>query len=108
MPTDEEQLLSDALAVQQAGAFSVVLECVPAELAEKITQTLDIPTIGIGAGKQCDGQVLVLTDMLGLTQEPPRFVKKYADLQSTISNAASRYRDEVQSGDFPGSEHSYK
>jgi 3-methyl-2-oxobutanoate hydroxymethyltransferase len=105
---DEEQLLSDALAVQQAGAFSVVLECVPAELAEKMTQTLDIPTIGIGAGKQCDGQVLVLTDMLGLTQEPPRFVKKYADLQSTIANAASRYRDEVQSGDFPGSEHSYK
>ena len=105
---DEERLLSDALAVQQAGAFSVVLECVPAELAEKITQTLDIPTIGIGAGKQCDGQVLVLTDMLGLTQEPPRFVKKYADLRDTIANAASRYRDEVQSGDFPGSEHSYK
>ena len=104
---DEEALLSDALAVQQAGAFSVVLECVPADLADKITQALDIPTIGIGAGNQCDGQVLVLPDMLGLTPEPPRFVKKYADLHKTIADAATRYRDEVQSGKFPDSEHSY-
>ena len=105
---DEERLLSDALAVQQAGAFSVVLECVPAELAEKITEQLEIPTIGIGAGNQCDGQVLVLTDMLGLTPEAPRFVKQYADLQNIISTAATQYRQEVESGDFPGSEHSYK
>jgi len=105
---DEERLLSDALAVQQAGAFSVVLECVPAELAEKITEQLEIPTIGIGAGNQCDGQVLVLTDMLGLTPEAPRFVKHYADLQNIISTAATQYRQEVESGDFPGSEHSYK
>ncbi|MEL0095537.1 MAG: 3-methyl-2-oxobutanoate hydroxymethyltransferase [Planctomycetaceae bacterium] len=105
---DEEALLSDALAVQQAGAFSVVLECVPADLADKITQALDIPTIGIGAGNQCDGQVLVLPDMLGLTPEPPRFVKKYADLHKTIADAATRYRDEVQSGKFPDSEHSYQ
>ena len=105
---DEERLLSDALAVQQAGAFSVVLECVPAELAKKITEALDIPTIGIGAGQQCDGQVLVLTDMLGLTPEPPRFVKKYADLHNTIAEAASQYRQDVQSGDFPGPEHTYK
>ena len=105
---DEERLLNDALAVQQAGAFSVVLECVPAELAEKITTALDIPTIGIGAGSQCDGQVLVLTDMLGLTTEAPRFVKRYANLQDTISEAAKQYREEVQSGEFPASEHSYK
>ena len=105
---DEERLLNDALAVQQAGAFSVVLECVPAELAEKITTALDIPTIGIGAGSQCDGQVLVLSDMLGLTTEAPRFVKQYANLQDTISEAARQYREEVQSGEFPASEHSYK
>ena len=105
---DEERLLNDALAVQQAGAFSVVLECVPAELAEKITTALDIPTIGIGAGSQCDGQVLVLTDMLGLTTEAPRFVKQYANLQDTISEAARQYREEVQSGEFPASEHSYQ
>ena len=92
---------------QQAGAFSVVLECVPAELAEKITTALDIPTIGIGAGSQCDGQVLVLTDMLA-RQPRPRFVKQYANLQDTISEAARQYREEVQSGEFPASEHSYQ
>ncbi|WP_366768169.1 3-methyl-2-oxobutanoate hydroxymethyltransferase [uncultured Microbacterium sp.] len=77
-------------------------------MAEKITEQLEIPTIGIGAGNQCDGQVLVLTDMLGLTPEAPRFVKQYADLQNIISTAATQYRQEVESGDFPGSEHSYK
>ena len=106
---DEEQLLNDAQAAQDAGAFSIVLECIPKSVAAKITQTLHIPTIGIGAGTECDGQVLVTQDMLGLTSGyVPRFVKKYADLEATVAHAITKYRDEVRDGTFPGDEQSYR
>jgi 3-methyl-2-oxobutanoate hydroxymethyltransferase len=103
---DAEQLLDDAQAVEQAGAFAVVLECIPAGVAKRITATLRIPTIGIGAGAGCDGQVLVWHDLLGLTPcRLPRHVKEYADLKRTIVQAVSQYRDEVREGKFPGEEH---
>jgi 3-methyl-2-oxobutanoate hydroxymethyltransferase len=106
---DEERLLADALAAQDAGAFAVVVECVAAPLAAAITRRLRIPTIGIGAGAECDGQVLVVHDMLGLTSGyVPRFVKQFADLRSTITGAVERYRDEVRRGEFPGSDQSFR
>jgi 3-methyl-2-oxobutanoate hydroxymethyltransferase len=106
---DEENLLRDALAAQEAGAFGIVLECIPTPLANRITQQLAIPTIGIGAGNGCDGQVLVLHDMLGLTVgRVPRFVKQYAQLRTTITDAVRQYIDDVQGGEFPGPEHSYQ
>jgi 3-methyl-2-oxobutanoate hydroxymethyltransferase len=106
---DEENLLRDAHAVQEAGAFSVVLECIPGQLAARITQELTIPTIGIGAGAECDGQVLVLHDMLGLTAgRVPRFVKPYAELGSVIGEAVRSYVADVQNGQFPGPEHAFK
>ncbi len=106
---DEEQLMTDAKAAQDAGAFSIVLECVPAAVARKITQTVRVPTIGIGAGPDCDGQVLVINDLLGITSGyVPRFVKAYADLKATITGAVTRYRDEVRGGEFPGEEHFFK
>jgi len=106
---DENALLQDARAAAEAGAFSVVLECVPTQVAQHITEHVDIPTIGIGAGPQCDGQVLVLHDVLGLTCDyVPRFVKAYADLQTEITGAVSKFRDEVRHGQFPGPEHGYK
>jgi 3-methyl-2-oxobutanoate hydroxymethyltransferase len=105
---DEAALLHDARAAAEAGAFSVVLECIPTAAAERITAALSIPTIGIGAGAQCDGQVLVLHDLLGITSGyMPRFVKAYADLKSTVVDAVRQFRDEVREGAFPGSEHSY-
>ena len=100
---DREQLLADAKAAQQAGAFAMVLECIPADLARQVTQAVSIPTIGIGAGPDCDGQVLVLHDLLGLTEDHvPRHVKAYANLKAAISLAVSQYRDEVRNGQFPG------
>lgn len=106
---DEERLLADARAAQQAGAFSMVLECIPETIAAKITEMLSIPTIGIGAGAACDGQVLVVNDLLGLTSGyVPRFVKKFADLQSIITDAATHYRDEVRTGTFPGNDQTFK
>lgn len=106
---EAERILEDALAVEDAGAFSVVLEGIPAALGTRITTELKIPTIGIGAGPECDGQVLVVNDMLGLTpgQRPPKFVKKYADLEKTIGEAASRYIKDVEKGAFPAKKHSY-
>jgi 3-methyl-2-oxobutanoate hydroxymethyltransferase len=104
-----EQLLADAEAVQQAGAFAVVLECIPDELARRITASLRIPTIGIGAGAGCDGQILVLHDLLGLScGRPPHHVKAYADLSGVISQAVARYRDEVRRGIFPGPEQTFQ
>jgi 3-methyl-2-oxobutanoate hydroxymethyltransferase len=104
-----EQLLADAHAVQEAGAFAVVLEMVPAELAAKVTQELSIPTIGIGAGAGCDAQVLVWPDMAGLNGgRVPRFVKRYADLRGELLRAAREYADEVRGGVFPGPEHSFE
>jgi 3-methyl-2-oxobutanoate hydroxymethyltransferase len=105
MQRDEAALLADAAAAADAGAFAMVLECVPAALAEKITGKLAIPTIGIGAGAGCDGQVLVTHDLLGLTTGyVPRFAKAYADLKTTITDAVGRYCEDVASGAFPGPE----
>ncbi|MEU9290117.1 3-methyl-2-oxobutanoate hydroxymethyltransferase [Streptomyces sp. NPDC048275] len=102
-----QQLLRDAKAVQDAGAFAVVLELVPAELAAEVTRTLHIPTVGIGAGPQTDAQVLVWTDMLGLTGgKVPKFVKQYADLREVMGNAAKAFADDVVGGTFPLEEHS--
>jgi 3-methyl-2-oxobutanoate hydroxymethyltransferase len=106
---DEQQLLADARAAQDAGAFAIVLECIPRELAKKITEQVAIPTIGIGAGADCDGQVLVLHDLLGITSGyMPRFVKAYADLRTEITSAVTQYRDEVRSGAFPTKEQWYE
>ena len=105
---DEKQLLADAQAAEQAGAFAIVLECVPAEAAARISQAIKIPTIGIGSGAGCDGQILVLHDLLGLTPgRVPRHVKAYADLKIVIAQAVAQYRDEVRTGAFPGREHSF-
>jgi 3-methyl-2-oxobutanoate hydroxymethyltransferase len=106
---DEERLLRDAAAAEEAGAFSIVLECVPSAIASKITANLRIPTIGIGAGSDCDGQVLVTNDLLGITSGyVPRFVRQYADLQNIILDAVSRYMQEVRDGAFPGVDETYK
>jgi 3-methyl-2-oxobutanoate hydroxymethyltransferase len=96
-----QHLLEDALALEQAGAFALVLECIPAELAGHVTGELRIPTIGIGAGPHCDGQVLVSYDMLGLYEDPPPFVKKYARLREDITRAAKEFVGDVRSGRFP-------
>ena len=102
------QLLADAHAVQSAGAFSVVLEGIPLKLARRITAELAIPTIGIGAGPYCDGQVLVIHDILGLCEKySPKFVKKYADVKSVIAEAVTSYISEVKGGEFPKEEHSF-
>jgi 3-methyl-2-oxobutanoate hydroxymethyltransferase len=106
---DEAKLMEDALAVEQAGAFAVVLECIPTELAQKITAALKIPTIGIGAGSGCDGQILVTHDMLGLFEElRPRFVKQYADLGRDMVRAVEAYCREVREGTFPAAEHGFR
>ena len=101
-------LISDALALQDAGAFAVVLEAVPADLAERVTKELLVPTIGIGAGIGCDAQVLVWTDMAGLTAGAPlTFVKRYADLRGVLTEATRAYAEDVREGRFPGPEHSF-
>jgi 3-methyl-2-oxobutanoate hydroxymethyltransferase len=106
---DEARLLEDAQAIAHAGAFAVVLECVPAEVAEKVTKAIPVPTIGIGAGAGCDGQVLVTHDILGLFEElRPRFVKQYAELGRDIVRAAEEYCREVRQGTFPAAEHSFR
>ncbi|MFE5026500.1 3-methyl-2-oxobutanoate hydroxymethyltransferase [Streptomyces sp. NPDC056656] len=104
---DAHRLLRDAKAAQDAGAFAVVLELVPAELAAEVTRSLNIPTVGIGAGAECDAQVLVWTDMLGLTGgKMPRFVKQYADLRGVMGEAAKAFAQDVVGGTFPQEEHS--
>jgi 3-methyl-2-oxobutanoate hydroxymethyltransferase len=106
---DGQRLHADALAAQEAGAFAVVLECIPSAIAAEITAVLKIPTIGIGAGNQCDGQVLVSSDLLGLTSGyVPKFVKQYVNLRSIIGEAAAKYRDDVQAGRFPSSDQEFK
>ncbi len=103
-----EKLLADALLLEEAGVFALVLECVPAPLAAMITEKISIPTIGIGAGSGCDGQVLVWHDLLGITQDlKPRFVKNYAHLHDDITGALKQYKAEVEKGQFPAAEHSY-
>jgi 3-methyl-2-oxobutanoate hydroxymethyltransferase len=103
-----EQVLADAHAVEDAGAFAVVMEMVPADVAQRVTQELRIPTIGVGAGPHVDGQLLVWTDWAGFTTgRIPRFVKQYADLKGILSEAARTYKDEVKGGQFPTAEHSF-
>jgi 3-methyl-2-oxobutanoate hydroxymethyltransferase len=102
------QLLEDALALQEAGGFAVVLELVPAQVSRLITERLEVPTIGIGAGPHCDGQVLVINDMLGLTPEfRPKYLKRYAELGPIIQTAIETYAQEVRSGTFPDPEHTH-
>jgi 3-methyl-2-oxobutanoate hydroxymethyltransferase len=99
---DRDQLLADATAAAEAGACGVVLECIPAEIAAEITAELAVPTIGIGAGPACDGQVLVLHDLIGLSLDKvPRFVRSYADMKGTLTEAVSAWRRDVEAGDFP-------
>lgn len=106
--TGRKRVLADALAVQEAGAFAVVLEGMPAALAAEITATLKIPTIGIGAGVDCDGQVLVMHDMLGMSDWTPSFVKQYADLGAQASKAARAFAEDVSDAKFPAAEHTYR
>src|SRR5262249_40114744 len=103
------RLLQDAKALQHAGAFAVVLEVVPSEVAAQVTRELDIPTIGIGAGPSCDAQVLVWQDMAGLRSggKSPKFVKEFADIGTVLADAATRYADEVRTGVYPMPEHEY-
>jgi 3-methyl-2-oxobutanoate hydroxymethyltransferase len=106
---DAESLMADATAAEQAGAFAIVLECIPRSIAKDITEQVSIPTIGIGAGADCDGQVLVLHDLLGITTGyVPKFVKAYADLKTEITRAVTAYRDEVRSGKFPAKENTFE
>ena len=102
------KVIEDALAVEEAGAFAVVLEGIPANLAQEVTSRLEIPTIGIGAGVHCDGQVLVMHDLLGLNDWTPSFVKQYANLGAVASQAARAFADEVVNAKFPDALHSYK
>jgi 3-methyl-2-oxobutanoate hydroxymethyltransferase len=103
-----EELLADALALERAGAFAVVLESVPAELGRRVSEALRIPTVGIGAGPHCDAQIMVWQDMAGLTTgRLPRFVKRYADIRAGLLDAASRYATEVADQRYPDTEHSY-
>jgi 3-methyl-2-oxobutanoate hydroxymethyltransferase len=104
-----EELLVDAQALQDAGVLALVLEAIPAELARQVTERLQIPTIGIGAGPHCDGQVLVWQDMAGLTPgRMPRYVKRYADLDQILEQAARSFAEEVGTGAFPTDQHSYR
>ena len=106
---DEPKLIADAQAVEAAGAFALVVECVPSATAEKITAAVKIPTIGIGAGAGCDGQILVTHDMLGLFDDfKPRFAKQYADVGRTILQAVEQYCKEVRDGTFPDAEHAFR
>jgi 3-methyl-2-oxobutanoate hydroxymethyltransferase len=106
---DGERVVKDALALQDAGAFAIVLEMVPAEVARRVTAEVSIPTVGIGAGADCDAQVLVWTDMAGLgSGHTPKFVKAYADLRTNLLDAAKSYADDVASGRYPAPEHSYR
>ena len=105
---EAERLISDALALQEAGCFALVLEKIPADLAKAVSEKLTIPTVGIGAGPDCDGQVLVLHDMLGITKDfSPRFLRRYADVGETVDGAVKQYIADVRGGDFPGDGESY-
>lgn len=104
---DAARLVEDARALEEAGVFALVLEGMPADVARQITAAVSVPTIGIGAGPDCDGQVLVINDLLGLTEKPPKFVKAYADLRGLMQKALASYKAEVEGGQFPGPEHGY-
>lgn len=105
---EAQRILQDAVELDACGAFSIVLECIPQSLAERITSVVKAPTIGIGAGKYCDGQVLVTNDMLGLDKDfKPKFVKRYADLDTIVKDAVAKFRYEVLAGAYPDEEHTY-
>ncbi|MFH2202117.1 MAG: 3-methyl-2-oxobutanoate hydroxymethyltransferase [Elusimicrobiota bacterium] len=107
-PEDADKMITDAKILEGAGVFAIVLECVPAELAKEITAQVQVPTIGIGAGTECDGQILVSDDIFGMSGAPvPKFVKRYADLHSTMLEAVKQYADEVRGKDFPARDHIY-
>jgi 3-methyl-2-oxobutanoate hydroxymethyltransferase len=106
---DAEAILADAKALEEAGVFCIVIECVPSELGHRVTSAVGVPTIGIGAGPGCDGQVLVLHDLLGLDETvKPRFSRRYAELAGTIRDAAKTFAGDVRSGTFPGPEHGFQ
>lgn len=106
---DAKRLVEEAKEIEKAGAFAIVLECVPSKLAKIITESINIPTIGIGAGNSCDGQILVYQDMLGMFGDfKPKFVKQFADVGSVMNEAFKTYIDEVQKGKFPSENHSFK
>lgn len=106
---EADQLLRDAKILEEAGVFSIVLEKIPAPLAKKVTESVSVPTIGIGAGPHCDGQVLVLHDMLGLNKDfSPRFLRRYADLHQSMTDAVQHYIKDVKGGDFPNKDEQYK
>jgi 3-methyl-2-oxobutanoate hydroxymethyltransferase len=105
---EAEKILRDATQLDANGVFSIVLECIPEDLAARITSKVAAPTIGIGAGRYCDGQVLVVNDMLGLDSGfKPKFVKRYANLEIIINNAVAEFRQEVSAGKYPDKEHTY-
>ncbi len=105
---EAQMILQDAVELERSGVFAIVLEGIPERLAEKITKTVRVPTIGIGAGRFCDGQVLVVNDLLGIDKDfKPKYVKAYADLEGTIKNAVSKFKEEVLVGKYPDSEHTY-
>jgi 3-methyl-2-oxobutanoate hydroxymethyltransferase len=107
-PEEAGRILRDAFELDRYGVFSIVLECIPEELAKNITEQVKVPTIGIGAGKYCDGQVLVINDLVGLDNGfKPRFVKRYADLNAIVRGAIDRFRSEVLAGEYPDDEHTY-
>ena len=105
---EAEKIFSDALEVDKLGVFTIVLECIPENLAKKITEAVEAPTIGIGAGKHCDGQVLVINDMLGFDESfTPKYLKRYASLSQVIREAVTRFKEEVLEGKYPDKEHTY-
>lgn len=107
-PAEQQQILDDAKRIEDAGVFSIVIEKIPAELARKVTESVSVPTIGIGAGPHCDGQILVIHDMLGLTEQfRPRFVRRYAELGQSVRTYVRRYVDDVRTVNFPGPDESY-
>ena len=106
--TDRDRVIDDAEALVEAGVFAIILELVPAELAKEITNMVSVPTIGIGAGVHCDAQVLVWTDLMGLTQNPPKLAKAYRNLRTEMSNAAKEWANDVADGKFPTDEQSFK
>jgi 3-methyl-2-oxobutanoate hydroxymethyltransferase len=108
-PKDADRMLRDARLLEEVGVLAIVLECVPTDVARTISQALRIPTIGIGAGKDCDGQILVLHDLMGFTNgSQPKFVKRYADMATEMKNAVTRYKQEVLAGSYPDKDHSYE
>lgn len=107
-PEEAQEILKDAQELDKLGVFSIVLECIPENLGRTITRSVAIPTIGIGAGKHCDGQVLVINDMLGYDENfKPKYVKTYADLSRTIKNAVTKFAHEVETGEYPDEQHTY-